>query len=181
VTPPSKMPVAVGDFVKTDKRDAKALSCICCRAVLLKSVPVPDKRKREDRDLLRTRDQLVNQRKRIFLQIQSKLRFHGIPIRNRLLISRKNRKMILEYPGMGSSLREAFQLLLDSYDYYNGEPEAGTKSGSGIKRRQGLSRWRSHLKRHPRVGLLTALSFLLEFTRTCALLTAMKKSAAISG
>ena len=60
VTPPSKMPVAVGDFVKTDKRDARHLAHLLSSG-LLKSVPVPDKRKQEARDLLRTRDHwLIN-------------------------------------------------------------------------------------------------------------------------
>jgi transposase len=161
VTPPSKMPVAVGDFVKTDKRDARHLAHLLSSG-LLKSVPVPDKRKREDRDLLRTRDQLVNQRKRIFLQIQSKLRFHGIPIRNRLLISRKNRKMILEYPDMGLSLREAFRLMLDSYDYYTENLKRVRKAVLELSEDKAYRDGVAILKGIPGVGLLTALSFLLE-------------------
>jgi transposase len=161
VTPPSKIPIAAGDFVKTDKRDARHLAHLLSSG-LLKSVPVPDKRKREDRDLLRTRDQLVSQRKRIFLQIQSKLRFHGIPIRNHLLISRKNRKMILEYPGMGVSLLGAFRLLLDSYDYYTTNLMLVRKAILELSEDKAYRDGIAILKGIPGVGILTALSFLLE-------------------
>lgn len=161
VTPPSKLPVAAGDFVKTDKRDARRLAHLLSSG-LLKSVPVPEKRKREDRDLLRTRDQLVDQRRRIFLQVQSKLRFHGIPIRCRLLITRKNRNMILAYPGMGVSLREAFGHLLDSYDYYTERLKQIRQSVLMLSEDDAYRDGVEILKGIPGVGIITALSFLLE-------------------
>lgn len=161
VTPPSKMPVAAGDFVKTDKRDARQLAHLLSSR-LLKAVPVPDKRKREDRDLLRTREQLVEQRRRIFLQVQSKLRFHGIPIRCRVLITRKNRNAILEYPGIGVSLREAFEYLLDSYDYYTENLKRIRRAVLELSEDTAYRPGVEILKGIPGVGIITALSFLLE-------------------
>jgi transposase len=161
VTPPSKMPVATGDFVKTDKRDARHLAHLLSSG-LLKSVPVPDKKKREDRDVLRTRNQLVGQRRRIFLQIQSKLRFHGIPIRNRLVISSKSRKMILEHPGMGMSLRESFRLMLDSYDYYTESLKRVRKMVLLLSEEKTYRDGVAILIGIPGIGIITALSFLLE-------------------
>jgi transposase len=161
VTSPSKMPVAAGDRVKTDKRDARRLAHLLSSG-LLKAVPVPDKRKREDRDLLRTREQLVDQRRRIFLQVQSKLRFHGIPIRNRVLISRKNRGQILKYPGMSQSLRLSFEFLLDSYDFLTGRLQAIRKAVLAFGEEKAYREGVKILTSIPGVGLITALSFLLE-------------------
>ena len=161
VTPPTKMPVAAGDFVKTDRRDARKLAHLLSSG-LLKAVSVPDKRKREDRDLLRTREQLVDQRRRIFLQVQSKLRFHGIPIRCRMLITRKNRNMILEYPGMGISVRKAFSCLLDSYDYYTEQLKGIRQAILSLSEDDAYRNGVGILKGIPGVGIITALSFLLE-------------------
>lgn len=161
VTPPSKIPEASGDLVKTDKRDARKLAQLLSGG-MLKAVSVPDRRKREDRDLLRTREQQSDQRRRIFLQIQSKLRFHGIPIRCKRLISSKNRRAILAYPGMSTSLRTSLECLLDDYDHYTRalqhirraiirlSEDAAYRDGMGI------------LQSIPGVGLFTAISFLLE-------------------
>ena len=161
VTPPSKMPIAVGDMVKTDKRDARRLAHLLSSG-LLRAVPIPDKRKREDRDLLRTRSQLVEQRRRIFLQVQSKLRFHGIPIRNRLVISRNNREQILKYPGMTRSLRLSFEYLLNSYDYYTGCLRDIRKAVIALGEEEVYRAGVKILTSIPGVGLFTALSFLLE-------------------
>jgi len=161
VTPPSKLPVAAGDRVKTDKRDAQKLAHLLSCG-LLRGVPVPDRRKREDRDLLRTRDQLVEQRKRIFLQVQSKLRFHGIPIRCKSIITRKNRDMIQKYPGIGTSLRIAFEYLLNNYDYYTECLKRIRQSVLLLSEDVAYKRMIVVLKSIPGVGILTALSFILE-------------------
>lgn len=161
VTPPSKLPVAAGDRVKTDKRDARKLAHLLSCG-LLRGVPVPEKRKREDRDLLRTRDQLVSQRRRIFMQVQGKLRFHGIPIRCRLVITRKNRVIILNYPGMSSSLRQSFEYLLDAYDYYTESLQRIRRAVLALSEEEAYRGGVEVLKSIPGVGMLTALSFLLE-------------------
>lgn len=161
VTPPSKMPVAVGDRVKTDKRDARKLAHLLSCG-LLKAVPVPDKRKREDRDLLRTRDQLVGQRRRLFLQVQSKLRFHGVPIRNRAVISHKNRDRILNVPGMSESLRQSFRYLLDCYDFYSGRLKDIRNAILALGEKEVYREGVRILTSISGVGFITALSFLLE-------------------
>ena len=161
VTPPSKMPIAAGDRVKTDKRDARKLAhLLSCN--LLRGVPVPEVKKREDRDLLRTRDQLVDQRRRIFMQIQSKLRFHGIPLRCKLLITKKNREQILGYARMGASLRESFRYLLDMYDVYTESLKHIRQAVLSLSEDMAYSSMVTVLKSIPGVGLLTALSFVLE-------------------
>lgn len=161
VTPPSKMPKEPGDWVKTAKRDAKKLAHLLSCG-LLRSVTVPERQKREDRDLLRTRDQLVRQRRRVFQQVQSKLRFHGIPLRNRLLITKKNRAAILEHPRISGSLKQSFEYLLDTYDYYTGGLQQMRRIILTLGESEAYCRGVEVLKGIPGVGFLTALCFLLE-------------------
>jgi transposase len=161
VAAPSKLPVSPGDRVKTDKRDARRLAQLLSSG-LLRGVTVPERQKREDRDLLRTRSQMVDQRRRIYQQIQSKLRFHGITIRCRSVVTRKNREMILNYPGMGSSLREAFEYLLDCYDHYTERLKRIRQAVLSLSEREAYRGGVKILKDIPGVGVLTALSFLLE-------------------
>lgn len=161
VTPPSKLPQAPGDRVKTDKRDARKLAHLLSGG-LLRAVPVPERQKREDRDLLRTRQQLVDQRRRIFLQIQSKLRFHGMTIRCRLLVTGKNRELILNYPGISTSLRQSFEYLLNSYDYYTESLKHIRNAVLALSESEAYRDGVKILKSIPGVGVLTALCFLLE-------------------
>jgi transposase len=161
VTPPSKIPEMAGDFVKTDKRDARKLAQLLSGG-LLKSVSVPDRRKREDRDLVRTRDQQSEMRRRIFLQIGSKLRFHGIPIRCRRLISAKNRKEIAQYPGMSTSLRTSLDCLLADYDHYTKALQRIRREVVTLSEDPAYRDALGILQSIPGVGLLTALNFILE-------------------
>jgi transposase len=161
VTPPSKMPVIPGDRVKTDKRDARRLAELLSGR-LLKAVTVPDRQKREDREILRTREQLIRQRRRLFLQVQSKLRFHGLKIRNRSIITRKNRGLILEEAGISKSLRRSFELLLDAYDYCADQLQAVRKDVLALSEAEPYRDGMKILMGIPGIGLITALSFLLE-------------------
>jgi transposase len=161
VTPPSKMPVAPGERVKTDKRDARRLAHLLS-GNLLKAVTVPDRKKREDRELLRTREQLVRQRRHLFLQIQAKLRFHGVAIRNRVRITQKKRDLILSVSGMSPSLRRSFELALDSYDYCSKQLQAVRKEILALSDSEPYKDGVKTLTSIPGIGLLTAISFLLE-------------------
>jgi transposase len=79
VTPPSLIPVEQGNRVKTDRRDSRKLTYyLYCG--MLKFVHVPSERTLYDRELTRTRCQLVSHRKDIERQIKGKLLFFGISI-----------------------------------------------------------------------------------------------------
>ena len=79
VVPPAQVPKVPGKKnMKTDKRDSRDL----IHAVELKSydsVVVPDTRKREERQVLRVRQALVEQRTQIENQIHGAVKFHAIP------------------------------------------------------------------------------------------------------
>lgn len=160
VTPPSKIPSAPGDKVKTDTRDCRKLAQLLS-AGLLKAVTVPIQRVREDRELLRTRDQLVDQRRRIYQQIQSKLRFHGLSLRFRGRISSAGSHALLAIP-MEQSLRCAFEHLLETYDFYTGLLKRVRKEVLAIAEKQEYLKAIKLLMSIPGVGLLTALAWVLE-------------------
>lgn len=76
VTPPSLVPVESGNRVKTDRRDSKKLAMYLCKG-LLKSIHVPTAEELADRELTRSRGQLVSHRADVERQIKSKLLLFG--------------------------------------------------------------------------------------------------------
>jgi len=161
VTPPSKIPKEPGDRVKNDKRDSRKLAHLFSSG-LLTSVTVPCKRIREERELLRTRDQLVNHRKNIFLQVQSKLRFHGLPIRFKGVLGKGQQKALLDCSELSSSLRLSFELLLDTYNHLTEQLKTIRVSMLALCESKRYSEPIKLLKSVPGIGLLTALSWMLE-------------------
>jgi transposase len=77
VVPPSLIPVESGNKVKTDKRDSRKLAKLL-ESNMLKRVYVLSEEDRADRELLRTRRQVLEHRSDVARQIKSKLLFHGI-------------------------------------------------------------------------------------------------------
>jgi transposase len=70
------VPVQSGNKVKTDKRDSQKLAWYLAKG-LLADINVPLEEVLEDREVLRTRSQLVQHRGDIERQIRSKLLFYG--------------------------------------------------------------------------------------------------------
>jgi len=77
IAPPALVPKAPGKRVKTDKRDSKAL-ITAFEMDSFRPVVVPDKQKREERELIRTRNQAKAEDKRLKNQIHGMVKFHGI-------------------------------------------------------------------------------------------------------
>jgi transposase len=77
VVPPSLIPIESGNRVKTDKRDSRKLANLLERN-MLKKVHVLTEEDRADRELVRTRRQLVEHRSNVARQIKSKLLFYGV-------------------------------------------------------------------------------------------------------
>lgn len=161
VTPPSKIPMESGDRVKTDTRDARRLAHLLSGG-LLKAVNVPDVRKREDRELLRTREQIVRHRRHIFQQILSKISFHGLPVRFRAVISKAKRSEILSCPGLSGNVRYAFEELLNSYDYATKQLQSFRRRVLALAELKEYRRGVDILLGIPGIGLITAVSWLLE-------------------
>jgi transposase len=77
VVPPSLILIESGNKVKTDKRDSRKLAKLL-ESNILKRVYVLSEVDRADRELVRTRRQILEHRSNIMRQIKSKLLFHGI-------------------------------------------------------------------------------------------------------
>lgn len=79
VTPPSLVPMAYGNRVKTDKRDSRKLAWLLSLG-MLKGVWVPDESQRGHRQVLRRRRQLVQDRVRLQSRIKGELALHGLTV-----------------------------------------------------------------------------------------------------
>jgi len=77
VAPPAMVPKAPGKRVKTDKRDSIDL-IRAFETDSFRPVVAPDKQKREERELVRTRSQAKAEEKRLKNQIHGMVKFHGI-------------------------------------------------------------------------------------------------------
>ncbi len=78
VAPSFLIPIESGNKVKMDKRDSRKLARLL-EGNMLKRVWVLTEEDRVDRELLRTRRQMVEHRNYVARQIKSKLLFYGIP------------------------------------------------------------------------------------------------------
>jgi transposase len=160
VTPPSKIPVVAGDKVKTDSRDSFKLAQLLS-VNMLGAVTVPTQATREDRELLRTRDQLVSERTRVFHQIQSKLRFHDLPLRCKGQVTTLNREALLALP-MALSVKRAFEELLDLYQYLTTRLKQFRRWLLELAQSDKYHGMIKLLQSLPGVGLMTALAWALE-------------------
>lgn len=79
VTAPNKLPVQVGDRVKTDKRDSEKLARYLSKD-LLKGIYIPSEKQVEHRHLLRAREQLKRKRQAIINQIKGTLHQYGLEV-----------------------------------------------------------------------------------------------------
>ena len=77
VTPPSLIPTESGSKVKTDKKDSSKLARLL-ESNMLKAVWVLSREERAHRQLIRTRRQIANHRKKVTYQIKSLLLFNSI-------------------------------------------------------------------------------------------------------
>ena len=118
VVPPSLIPVESGNKVKTDKRDSRKLAKLL-ENNMLKRVYVLNEEDRVDRELLRTRRQMVEHRNDVARQIKSKLLFYGIrsPFAPRYGWGQNYLQWLkgIEFPREG--LKVCFGSLIELYEY----------------------------------------------------------------
>lgn len=79
VVSPAHIPVVAGSRVKTDSKDSVKLA-VCLAKGLLTGIFVPSKAARAQRQIMRTRKQMVNQRTRCKNMLKSMGHFHGVII-----------------------------------------------------------------------------------------------------
>jgi len=88
VAPPAKIPKASGDRVKTDKRDTISL-IHALESRSFKPVVVPDRAQREERELVRERERVLDDVRAMKNGIHGFLKFHGVEYAKKGLWSAK--------------------------------------------------------------------------------------------
>jgi transposase len=118
VVPPSLIPIESGNKVKTDKRDSRKLARLL-ENNMLKRVYVLNEEDRVDRELLRTRRQIVEHRNDVARQIKSKLLFYGIrsPFAPRYGWGQNDLQWLKGIKLPRESLKACFESLIEVYEY----------------------------------------------------------------
>jgi len=163
VVPPSLIPVESGNKVKTDKKDSLKLAILLDRG-MLKKVFVLSREQRMDRDLLRTRKQLVHHRADVMRQIKSKLLFHSIEID-----AEKDRKWstryvknILEHDFQSITMRASIEALLEVYGHLSLMIRSLNKQIHALSKTERYEADVTLLMTVPGIGRLSAMEILTE-------------------
>ncbi len=162
VTPPSLIPLEVGNKVKTDRRDSRKLARLLSSG-LLKEVWVPSPEELAHRQVVRRRRQLIGDRIRTQNRIKAELRFFGIEIASprghwsqRFVENLSRLKLHDEW------LLESFHRLLEEYEFLNRQILQQTKL---VEKLAMSERYRDRvalLRTVPGIGLLAAIELLVE-------------------
>jgi len=164
VVPPSLIPIESGNKVKTDKRDSRKLAKLL-ESNMLKRVYVLSEEDRADRELLRTRRQVLEHRSDVARQIKSKLLFHGIS--SPLATERWTKgyiRWLRELTWGSKVLKVSFESLIELYEYLT---EHLIKINQEVIE---LSRSRKYLpkvkllKSVPGIGTLVGMELLVELS-----------------
>ena len=162
VTPPSLIPHEPANRVKTDRRDSRKLAHLLAKG-MLKRVWVPSLREREERQVVRRRRQLIQDRVRTQNRIKAELRFYGIELPEpqgpwrRIYVENLRR---LRLPTRWA--QESFTRLLEQYEFLTGQVEKQTRLLKELARTPAYGERVKILCSVPGVGLIAAMELLLE-------------------
>jgi transposase len=162
VTPPSKM-LKSENKVKTDKRDAENLA-FYLSAGLLKKVAVPPSDIESDRRIVRRRAQLVKKQTRAKNHIKSFLHLHGIKTPKDIKTHWSNRyldwleTLRFDYESDNFTLSQ----LIKNYRHIREDIVDVTRYLRMLSRNDNYQEKYQRLISAPGVGLITAMTFLLE-------------------
>jgi transposase len=163
VVPPSLIPVESGNRVKTDKRDSRKIAHLLERN-MLKKVYVLNEEDRADRELVRTRRQIMEHRSDVLRQIKSKLLFYGIKIP--FSTSRTwTKKYVTWLKGLifkSEQLRMAFNYLIEVCEYLTVQLIRISKQVVELARSEKYRKKVHLLKSVPGIGTLIAIEMLVE-------------------
>ncbi|MGO9611480.1 MAG: IS110 family transposase [Dissulfurispiraceae bacterium] len=180
VVPPSLIPVESGNKVKTDKKDSRKLATLLEKG-MLKKVYVLSQEDRADRELVRTRRQVLEHRTDVMRQIKSKLLFHGIkaPLILKKSWSKKYVMWLKELPIKSESIKIAFDYLIELYEYLTAQVIKITKKVLEFAKSKKYNKKVQLLKTVPGIGTLIAIEMLVELQDVSRFKSAEKFSAYI--
>jgi len=162
VVPPSLIPIESGNKVKTDKRDSRKLARLL-EANMLKRVYVLSEADRADRELVRTRRQILEHRTDVMRQIKSKLLFHGIksPFSSKRW-TKQYVKWLKELTFEYEMLKISFGYLLELYEYLTRQLIAISKQAIVLALSEKYRHRIKLLRSVPGIGILLAIEILVE-------------------
>jgi len=162
VTPPSLVPGEYGNRVKTDRRDSYKLAMYLAKG-MLKRVYVPTPEERGHRQVIRTRRQLIGDRKRKQSQIKSYLTQHGIPFPSvvgkwtkRFVENLKRIRFVDRWLG------KSFEQLMRAYEFVDEQVEEQTKLLKELAKNDKYCERVAILLSIPGIGIISAMELLLE-------------------
>ncbi len=163
VVPPSLIPVESGNKVKTDRRDSRKLAHLL-EGGILKKVYVLSEEDRSDRELVRTRRQILEHRSDAMRQIKSKLLFYGIrpPFRERQHWSKVYVKWLKDFAFESDLLKMSFDYLIELYEYLTSQLRKISKQVILLARNSKYCKKVDLLKSVPGIGTLIAIEILVE-------------------
>ena len=162
VTPPGLIPREPANRVKTDRRDSRKLAHLLAKG-MLKRVWVPSPREREERQVVRRRRQLIQDRVRTQNRVKAELRFYGIELPEprgpwrQVYVGNLRR---LRLPTRWA--QESFIRLLEQYEFLTGQIEKQTRLLRELAQTPPYRERVSTLRSIPGVGLIAAMEMLLE-------------------
>ena len=164
ITPPNRVP-SVLDKVKTDKRDALKLAQYLANG-LLKSVYVPLLSVEAERQVLRMRNNYQKKLTRIKNQIKSLLNLHGksCPDNNGRNWARSYIRWLEELKFENDQLRFSLDQYLDDFHFFRNKIALFTKQIRNLSRSLAYKDNYNRLTACKGVGLITAMTFLLEIS-----------------
>ena len=164
VVPPSLIPIESGNKVKTDKRDSRKLARLL-ESQMLKRVYVLTEEDRADRELLRTRRQVLEHRSDVARQIKSKLLFHGIasPFSTKTW-TQGYLRWLKDLTFEREVLRISFNFLIELYDYLTAQLIQLRKKIVELSRSDKYHHKLNLLKSVPGIGTLIAMELLVELS-----------------
>jgi transposase len=163
VVPPSLIPIESVNKVKTDKRDSRKLARFL-ENNMLKRVYVLNEEDRVDRELLRTRRQIVEHRNDVARQIKSKLLFYGIrsPFALRYGWGQNYLQWLKGIKFPRESLKACFESLIEVYEYLTNQL---IHMNQRVKELSQSLKYRQRLKllcSIPGIGTLIGMEILVE-------------------
>lgn len=163
VVPPSLIPIESGNRVKTDKRDSRKLANLLARN-MLKRVHVLTEEDRTDRELVRTRRQIVEHRSNVARQIKSKLLFYGIesPFPSKHHWTKIYIKWLRELATNHKTMVLSLEFLIDLYEQLTVQIKKITKKVIELTKNEKYSHKMALLRSIPGVGMLVAIEILVE-------------------
>jgi len=163
VTPPSLIPQATGNRVKTDRRDSAQLAHLL-QAGWLKGIHVPTPEERAHRTVARRRRQVLGDRVRVQQRIKAELRFYGLdlPQESTGAWSQAFVRNLRAIRFSDASLHASFTVLLDHYEFLTRQIAEQT---ARLKTLADSDRYRERvalLTSVPGIGWLSAIARLVE-------------------